>query len=574
MPLKQFICPDGGRIDVADCLKEGGCRMGERCATRSYLRLVSADRKWTGKPSTTQLIQGTMEAFLKLTKEYAASADRRAFMINGTRAHKNLETSDDEYSLLEEKFQDGDVTSMADVYEQENEIGTLVDYKISGSYKVAKAMGMVTVDELTGEFFKTGNRKGQQKTRKILTRDETKIDLWDWEYQLNDYRMKFEKLGFPVHKMKIQVTVRDGNTFIARSRGVIRNIYYFKIRRIPDAEVTAYFEAKRQALFQALARGSWGDPCTAKENWDGLKCTKYCEVAEFCKLGKYLMREKESDEMAIKNLSEIRRLPRLGKIRLGIKKVSQKTGKEYPAEIDYFLLDPSTPIPEEREKLLSEFKRLFGEQPKKIRVYFPVSDLEVLFPQYYKRYGSGTMLQCKGDGDKATAASEEFTKGLEVVGKTDMGSPIVKCLGRECIYYKDKKCSEVATLNVLIPELPGAGVWQITTGSYHSIVGINSGLEYVRGIAGRFHMVPLTLERRKQDTMAEGKKSTHYIMQINLDFKLADLQKFAQIDSTKALLELPEPAVDAEELPAAAKGEPEPEIEPEESLPPEDQVPV
>lgn len=548
--------------------------MGERCATRSYLRLVSADRKWTGKPSTTQLIQGTMEAFLKLKHEYAASADRRAFMIHGTKAHKNLETSDDEYSILEEKFQNDDHTGMSDVYEQEDGIGTLVDYKISGSYKVAKALGMVMVDELTGELYKTGKRKGEQKTRKVLTRDETKIDLWDWEYQLNDYRMKFEKLGFPVQKMKIQVTVRDGNTYIARSRGVIRNVYYFTVRRIPDAQVTAFFEAKRQALFKALAQNYWNDPCTTKENWDGLKCEKYCDVAEFCKLGKYLMKEKESDEMAIKNLSEIRRLPRLGKIRLGIKKVSEKTKKEYPAEVDYFILDPSTPVSEEREKLLSEFNRLFGEKPKKIRIYFPVSDLEVLFPQYYKRYGSGTMLQCKGDGQEATAATEEFAKGLEIIKKNEMGSPVVKCLGRECIYYKDKKCSEVATLNVLIPELPGAGVWQITTGSYHSIVGINSGLEYVRGIAGRFHMVPLTLERRRQETVSEGKKSVHYIMQINLDFKLADLQKFAQIESTKALLELPEPVVDEAELPAAAKGEPEPEIEAEDSLPPEDQVPV
>jgi len=38
----------------------------------------------------------------------------------------------------------------------------------------------------------------------------------------------------------------------------------------------------------------------------------------------------------IKGLSSIRRLPRLGKIRLGIKKVTAK-GKEYPSETDYFV---------------------------------------------------------------------------------------------------------------------------------------------------------------------------------------------------------------------------------------------
>ena len=34
--------------------------------------------------------------------------------------------------------------------------------------------------------------------------------------------------------------------------------------------------------------------------------------------------------MAIKGLSEVRRLPRLGKIRLGIKKIAA-SGKEYPS---------------------------------------------------------------------------------------------------------------------------------------------------------------------------------------------------------------------------------------------------
>ena len=76
----------------------------------------------------------------------------------------------------------------------------------------------------------------------------------------------------------------------------------------------------------------------SKENWDGVKCASYCEVAEFCPLGKFLKKEREDEEMAIKGVSEVRRLPRCGKIRLGIKKKT-KEGVEYPAEVDYFILD-------------------------------------------------------------------------------------------------------------------------------------------------------------------------------------------------------------------------------------------
>lgn len=45
MPLTHYECPDGIKIETTECLKEGGCRLNERCATRSYLRLVSSDRK-------------------------------------------------------------------------------------------------------------------------------------------------------------------------------------------------------------------------------------------------------------------------------------------------------------------------------------------------------------------------------------------------------------------------------------------------------------------------------------------------------------------------------------------------
>lgn len=44
MPLKYFTCPDGGRIEIAACLAEGGCRMQTRCAARPYLRLAGSQR--------------------------------------------------------------------------------------------------------------------------------------------------------------------------------------------------------------------------------------------------------------------------------------------------------------------------------------------------------------------------------------------------------------------------------------------------------------------------------------------------------------------------------------------------
>ena len=548
MPLINFVCPDNTKISISDCLKENGCRMNDRCATRSYLKLVGQERKWTGKPSTTQLIRGTMEAFLLLTKDYSISPDERAFVIHGTKSHNTLENSDDEYSFLEEKFdgKDVDITGIADVIEIEGNKTILADYKTSGSFKVAKALGFKVVEKETEEIYKTGKKKGQKKTRKELVRDNIYKDVFEWKYQLNKYRIEAEAKGLKIDELRIQCIVRDGNTHIARSRGVFRNVYYFKVNILPDEEIINYFNYKKDCLIKALKQGYWNEICTNKENWEGLKCSKYCSVAEYCNYGKYLKTQKQSEEEMIKGLSQVRRLPRLGKIRLGIKKTSAK-GAEYPVEIDYFKLDPQTPSELENKNLIDEFHRLYGEKPKQIKVMFPILDPNIFFPQFYKRYGYG-VLKCKGDGEEADCISKEFAEGLKVLCDNEMGGVRVTCLGKDCKYYKDKKCSETASLSFLLPELKGAGVWEINTGSFHSIVNINSCLEYVRAVAGRVHMIPLTLERREQEIQYEGKKSKHYILHINMDVTLLELQKYATIDATKIMLELPEPNPDKEDI--------------------------
>lgn len=543
MPIRWFTCPSGERVEINDCLTEGGCRMGSRCATPHYLRMAASERPWTGKPSVTQLIQGTNAAFLKITQEYSVAPYDRAFMIHGTKAHSRLEGYADDFSITEVKL-DGPETGVFDVLIQEGGRNILVDYKTSGSYKVMIALGWKVIDVPTGEFYKSGKRKGEEKTRKMLKRDHEWIDRDEWELQLNKYRIELELRGYPIDEMRIQCIVRDGNTWMARSRGVLRNVYYFKIRRLDDEVVLAYFKRKREALYTALEAGECRSLCNAKENWGGIRCERYCEVAEFCALGKYLKKEKEKEAilMPIKGFSEVRRPPRLGKIALGEKGISEKTGKEYPKEIDYFRLRPDTPSEKVNQSIIDKFHGLFGEKPKSIEIMLPMSDREKVFPQYLKWYGGGG-LRCKGDGETAICMSKDDAKTMKAIDAVD-GMPQVECLYKECPNFGPKKCKEVATLNVLIPKLPGLGVWQITTSSFNSITNINSCLDLIEEIASRVGMIPLTLERRPQEIQHEsnGKRSkrTHYILHISTDILLADIQRAGMIDATKALLALPE----------------------------------
>ena len=204
----------------------------------------------------------------------------------------------------------------------------------------------------------------------------------------------------------------------------------------------------------------------------------------------------------IKGLSSIRRLPRLDKIRLGIKKVSAKSGKEYPFETKFFVCP-------------AEIRKFYGDEPKELNIMFPLNDPEALFPQCYKWYGSGKGLKCRGDGISALRLNDETHEMEEQ-----------KC---PCELLEDGKCKQVASLSFMMPSIKIGGVYQIDLSSYHSIVDINSGLDYAMAmLGGRIAMVPFILRRVPKETHNDGKKQIHYTLQLELDIPLKEAQRIRE----------------------------------------------
>lgn len=218
----------------------------------------------------------------------------------------------------------------------------------------------------------------------------------------------------------------------------------------------------------------------------------------------------------IKGLSDRRRLPRAGIIRLGIKKKHAQSGNEYPSETDFFVCPP----------LVQE---VYGDKPKKMIVMFPVEDETMFFQQNYKRYGHGILL-CRGDGE--TAVCWDFDKG---------GFREQKC---PCEKLESGDCKPVGILQFLLPEIKeSVGVWQISTSSKNSIIDINSGIDFVRGVAGRVAMIPLILKRDPLEIhRIEGnniKKGKHFTLKLSLGMSLVEIQKLAQRSPAQALLPSP-----------------------------------
>jgi hypothetical protein len=200
----------------------------------------------------------------------------------------------------------------------------------------------------------------------------------------------------------------------------------------------------------------------------------------------------------IKGTSEVRRLPRLGKIRLGVKAVSKKTGNEYPKETSYFV------CPDEVEKA---YKDKFPDgKITELDVLFPINDPEIVFPQAYKWYGQTRGLKCIGDGKTAMRFNEDKSEIKEI-----------EC---PCELLEQGKCQRRAHLLVILPGVNMGGIYQIDIGSFHSIVDINSGIDYVRALSheilgvDRFALIPLVLKREARETHFDGGKQTHYTLHL------------------------------------------------------------
>ena len=235
----------------------------------------------------------------------------------------------------------------------------------------------------------------------------------------------------------------------------------------------------------------------------------------------------------IKGLSDTRRLPRIGKIRLGIK-VEGNEGVSYPRAVDYFVCPP-------------EVQAVFGEKPKEIRIMFPVEDENLFAQQWYRAYRRTRGLVCRGDGEVADASYDKSTGALATKDTKEVVRREALCPGSECPEFQRRACRRVMNLQFLLPEVPGLGVWQLDTSSINSILNINGAVEMVRGVCGRVRMIPLTLSVKMElHGPPGGQQLPVPVLHLTSSATLAEIQRAATLPPAQALL-LPAPEPPEEE---------------------------
>ena len=284
MPAIGFVYPNGDKVSFED-VREGNVDIVKMGMSLPTLIEMSKERDPNRKPSTTELLVGTCEAYLKRTKEYYIDPQERAYSLAGTMHHARLEQHEDDRHLLEEKLEEFDITGIADLYDMETK--TLIDYKNTGSYKCAQLLGMTykMIPDPSGARYKSSGKWGKKGTPRMVKqwyRDEGLADFGDWGWQVNWYRYLLNRAGYEVDKMFIQVTLRDGGLAVARDRGLDRNIYLIELPKYDDEVLENKFLKSRDELLKALATGNLPQKCTDEQTWDGRKCEMYCDVRHLC----------------------------------------------------------------------------------------------------------------------------------------------------------------------------------------------------------------------------------------------------------------------------------------------------
>lgn len=164
-----------------------------------------------------------------------------------------------------------------------------------------------------------------------------------------------------------------------------------------------------------------------------------------------------------------------GSITSGIKKISEKTGNEYPASIDYFnILD------------FPELIKSYGDKPKKLVIFFPTNNPEDFLDINYVLYGKNNQLIRKCDGETC------FHRITNIIGDAEFRAgtttPCV-CKMYELTDEHDKKCRPFFWFKAFVGDIKLGKVdsptcYLFKTGSKNSAENIISEITKVLNLTG------------------------------------------------------------------------------------------
>lgn len=254
-------------------------------------------------------------------------------------------------------------------------------------------------------------------------------------------------------------------------------------------------------------------------------------------------------------------LPRVGKIRLGVQATSQG-GKLYPKAIDWFRVE------HEESEITSDaavqaFRSVYGDQPRELAVMFPGHDLEDVLEHAYRLYGASKLKRrCDGETCSERTATGGWVTKPCVCATLPEKVPAKRGDG---LVANPDLCKRTLTIQVLLPDVSGIGVWQIDTSSEIGMRRLVGHLRLILGIRGTLQGYECKLGLVPVKVAPDGVSKTVYVLDPR-DYSQTPRQALEsagqareQLDAA-ARLALPAPSLDDERDPLLHPDESEPDV--------------
>ena len=189
-----------------------------------------------------------------------------------------------------------------------------------------------------------------------------------------------------------------------------------------------------------------------------------------------------------KDVSAASSLPEIGKIKIGEKKVSAKTGNEYPSALDYFRPTGT---------FANEFTKLFGAKPKDLKIAFISDDINEVCNQRFECWTDGKRWGT-GDGELFTVWDSTQKKYIENLPGTDER-------------VRSLKWDEMLTLRFVLLEMKGImGYWRFETKAKAvTIPSIIKSFDLVQEKAGSVVGFPFSLIVEKKTGYNPGEPKSY-----------------------------------------------------------------
>lgn len=214
-----------------------------------------------------------------------------------------------------------------------------------------------------------------------------------------------------------------------------------------------------------------------------------------------------------------RQLVELGRIRTGDQVEFRDQGgrtKSRPRKLDTFrLTSPRRDLVEEAARLYGGLARAWGDQWE---VTVTAETLPIMLPpgeaisQWYELWsGGGCQRRC--DGARQVLVDEPCACPADKAERAQLAS-------------RGAACKPTTRVNLILPELPGLGVWRLESHGYYAAVEIAGAAEYLSMATSVGHRIParLRLVKRQVKRPAIGKDGKATVQTRNFAVPTIDLE--------------------------------------------------